>query len=130
MSNYRKGSAFELELLKTLFGRGLAVVRAAGSGVNPVSGPDLVVLRGGRAWGLECKAWSSQYLHLSNTQMEDLMKWGRMAGAPVVVGWKNFRTPWVFLLPSDFRAAGKNYMISWKEAQEKGKSPEAFFSGE
>jgi Holliday junction resolvase len=124
MAHYNKGAGTERSLLKVIYSHGFSVMRAAGSGVSQMPSPDVVVLGKGLKLGVECKAWRSNYLNLSHVQMDELIDWGKRADAIVLVAWKNYRTPWVFLFPHDFRRTGKNYMISWKEAVHKGRSLE------
>lgn len=120
MTRYQKGARAERELMQLLHEQGFALLRAAGSGVNPMDCPDVVAMRNGRALAIECKAWDSTSLSISKEQFEGDVEWSKRAGAEFWIAWRLPREPWLFLKPSDFRFSGKNYLTTQTEAHEKG----------
>jgi Holliday junction resolvase len=121
MARYNKGASAERELMELFAERGFAVVRSAGSGKNHLPSPDLIVLGNGRNISIECKAWRAPYLAISSIQMNDLIKWERIAGSETYIAWKYPNKGWFFLKASDF-AKGKYYTISFEKARKFGVS--------
>ncbi|MEI7961738.1 MAG: Holliday junction resolvase Hjc [archaeon] len=119
MAHYNKGANAERELIKTLFDLGFAVLRVAGSGVSPLPSPDVVALKSGRVIAIECKAWKGAHLAIPVVTMSDEINWAKTAGAEFFIGWKIPREGWLFVRAEHFHNAGKNFMISLKEAREK-----------
>ncbi len=124
---YNKGANAERELIKVLDGRGFAVLRVAGSGVNPIPSPDVVALKGGKIFAVECKARKGDYLAIPIKNMVDEINWSRVAGAEFFVGWKVPHKGWFFLKPEQFRITDKNYMVSLEEVLRVGKKLEEIF---
>jgi Holliday junction resolvase len=120
MPRYRKGANAERELIRLLFGRGLAVLRVAGSGKTPLPSPDIVAMRPGLQLAIECKAWDKPYLSLAHAQMSELREWSRMAGAELYIAWKIPRKGWCFLKPRQFKKGGAGYNISRRRALARG----------
>lgn len=127
MQTYKKGSNAERELMQRLWNAGYAVVRAAGSGVNPLNSPDLIALKKGKKLAIECKARNSTTLSVPSQQMSDLIEWAFRADAELVVAWKYPRKGWFFLGLEDFSRSEKFYSASLKKALEKNAS---FLEGE
>ncbi|MDD4250618.1 MAG: Holliday junction resolvase Hjc [Candidatus ainarchaeum sp.] len=117
MSHYNKGANAERELIKILDGLGFAVLRVAGSGVNPLPCPDVVALFKGKIIAFECKARKGKYLPIAKEQLDEEIGWANKAGADFVVAWKVPNKGWLFVYPAAFRLAGKNYMLSLDEAK-------------
>ncbi|MEK6958479.1 MAG: Holliday junction resolvase Hjc [archaeon] len=117
MAHYNKGANAERELIHTLFDKGFAVLRVAGSGVSPLPSPDVVALKDKKILAFECKAWKGQYLAIPVQTMEDEINWAKVAGAEFYVGWKIPREGWLFVKAQAFRNAGKNYMLSLEDAK-------------
>ncbi len=117
MVNYNKGANAERELIKMLDSKGFAVLRVAGSGVNPLPCPDVVALLKGKIIAFECKARKGAYLPIPKEQLDEEVSWAEKAGAEFVVAWKVPRAGWIFLKKENFHLAGKNYMISLNEAK-------------
>lgn len=120
MTYYRKGANAERELIHLLFKKGMAVLRVAGSGKTSLPCPDVVAMKPGLQLAIECKAWNKQYLNIANLQMEELRKWGKMAGAELYVAWKISHKGWRFLRPEQFSKGSKGYNISMKKALSHG----------
>jgi len=117
VAHYNKGANAERELIHTLFDKGFAVLRVAGSGVSPLPSPDVVALRSGRILAFECKAWKASSLAIPIKDMEDEMGWARTAGADFFVAWKIPREGWLFVRPQHFHKTLKNYMLSLEAAK-------------
>ncbi|MDD3083610.1 MAG: Holliday junction resolvase Hjc [Candidatus ainarchaeum sp.] len=117
MTRYDKGANAERELIKMLDSRGFAVLRVAGSGVNPLPCPDVVALLNGKIIAFECKARKGAYLPIQKEQMDEEVSWAKKAGAIFVVAWKIPNKGWLFISPEIFHLAGKNYMLSLDNAK-------------
>ncbi len=119
MSHYNKGASAERELIGLFHEKGFAVIRAAGSGTNVLSAPDIVVLRPQLRLAVEAKAWAKNHLSISRVQFDDLLNWSERAGCQALIAWKFPREGWFFLFPEAFHATRKAYAISKKEALQK-----------
>lgn len=117
MAKYNKGANAERELIKILDGLGFAVLRVAGSGVNPLPCPDVVALLGGKIIAFECKARKGNYLSVKKEQLGEEVGWAEKAGAKFLVAWKVPNKGWLFVDKKVFRLAGKSYMLSLEEAK-------------
>ncbi len=127
MAHYNKGANAERELIKILDTKGFAVLRVAGSGVNPIPSPDVVALKCGKIFAIECKAWKGDYLAIPLKNMLDEINWAQVAGAEFFVGWKVPHRGWFFLKPEQFRITEKNYMISLEDVEKLGLTLEQLF---
>jgi len=103
-----------------LFKKGFSVVRVAGSGATSLPCPDCLALSREKKFAFECKAWSGKYLHLSKTQMEELVEWSDNAGLDLFIGWKIPREGWRFIASTDFKKNKKNYTLTLHDAMCKG----------
>lgn len=117
MAHYNKGANAERELIRAFSLKGFAVLRVAGSGVSPLPSPDVVAIKSGRILAIECKAWKGEHLAIPCVTMLDEVNWARTAGAEFFVGWKIPREGWIFVKFEHFHNAGKNFMISLKDAR-------------
>jgi Holliday junction resolvase len=116
MAHYNKGANAERELLKIIYDNGFGCVRIAGSGATILPAPDIVALSPDKKLSFECKAWNSNYLNVSITQMTELIKWGEISGTEIFVAWKMPNKGWFFLKPEHFSKKAKSYTISKKDA--------------
>lgn len=119
MAYYNKGASAERELLHQLYGMGLAVVRAAGSGKTSLPCPDVVAAINGRILAFECKAWRAENLSISLEQMDQLTEWCEKASAQLVIAWKVPNQGWLFLNKDHLHPTGKYFTISKKNAFKK-----------
>ncbi len=96
MSNSRKakGTLYERQLKKMLEDKGFFVTRASGSGSDGIS-PDLIVLKMGKRFALECKAWKTG-LHFDKPKVTIYKEWESRTGLPVYIAWKFPHVPWRF----------------------------------
>jgi holliday junction resolvase Hjr len=117
MVHYNKGANAERELIKILADAGFAVLRVAGSGVNPLPCPDVVALLKGKVIAFECKAWKGKYLAIPHINMDEEFAWAEQAGAEFFVAWKIPREGWIFIKKEHFHKTGKNYMVSLHDAK-------------
>ena len=116
MTRYEKGAAAERELLNDLHGKGFAVIRAAGSGVNAL-GPDIVVLKGDRAIAFECKSGYEGGLSIEEAQYQKIIEWQTRSNFPIYVAWRINREGWFFILPSELRKTANHRVITQREAK-------------
>jgi Holliday junction resolvase len=119
MPQNEKGAKAERELLQILYNRGWAVVRSAGSGHNSLS-PDIVAIKAGRVLAFECKAWDQNALSIGKDQFETILEWRRRSGQAIYVAWRINRFGWCILDPTLFRFTTKNYVLSKRDALNKG----------
>ena len=68
----QKGTYAERELVKMFWGAGFAAMRAAGSGNTPLPCPDVIASNGQLTFAVECKSYSSDYIHLRWEQISGL----------------------------------------------------------
>ncbi|MCX8158374.1 MAG: Holliday junction resolvase Hjc [Candidatus Diapherotrites archaeon] len=127
MARYAKGANAERELLKIFHNMGFAVMRAAGSGKTALPSPDLVVIKKNVIFAIEAKAWAGDYLSISVDQMSELIDWCKNASAHLIIAWKISHKGWRLIDLNSFRVTDKFYMISEKEAIDKGALPEDIF---
>lgn len=120
MPGYKKGADAERELIHILYSKGFAVVRTAGSGKTTLPAPDLIALSNEKKIAFECKAWKGNYLNIAIAQIEELKKWGGMAGAELYIAWKVPRKGWLFIPLKLLQKKDKNFTITRKKAQNKG----------
>lgn len=116
MTHYNKGANAERELIKVLDSKGFAVLRVAGSGVNPIPCPDVVALLKGKIIAFECKARKGNYLAIPHTNMDEETQWAFKAGAAFFVAWKVPHKGWLFIEFKHFHKTGKNYMLTLEDA--------------
>ncbi len=117
MTRYNKGANAERELIKLLDTKGFAVLRVAGSGVNPLPCPDVVALFKGKILAFECKARKGNYLPIARGQLDEEIGWAEKAGAEFIIAWKIPNRGWLFFHHDIFHLAGKNYMLSLDDAK-------------
>lgn len=124
MTRYQKGAAAERELLNDLYGKGFAVIRAAGSGVNAL-GPDLVVLKGDKAIAFECKSGYEGGLSIQEIQYQKMVEWQERSSFPIYVAWRINREGWFFILPHEMRKTESHRVITRREAKSINRSLES-----
>ncbi len=118
MPHYNKGANAERELIKIFDSKGFAVLRVAGSGVNPLPCPDVVALLNGKIMAFECKAKKGDYLAIKIEQMDEETSWAKKAGAMFFIAWKVPHKGWLFIKPEVFRKTDKFYMLKLDIAKE------------
>jgi len=109
----QKGSYAERELVKMLWERGYASVRAAGSGSGPLPSPDVVSSNGKTTLAFECKFFSAEYVHLEFEQIAQLVEFSQKFGAVPFVAIRYAGKEWRFLdLARVERTRGENFKVS------------------
>jgi holliday junction resolvase Hjr len=124
MTRYQKGASAERELLNSLYDKGFAVIRAAGSGVNAL-GPDIVVLKNNVAIAFECKSGYKSGLSIEEEQYKKITEWAERTTFPIYVAWKITREGWFFILPNELRKTEHHRVITPREARAINRSLEA-----
>ncbi|MBI5635395.1 hypothetical protein HY993_00335 [Candidatus Micrarchaeota archaeon] len=114
VNHYAKGYRAERELKQMLLAQGFQVVRSGGSGTDGVS-PDLLALKASKKFALECKARSSDYLHIEKPKWELMKSWEETTGLPVIIAWKIDRREWRFFPLLAMKDSGKSYSLNKKE---------------
>ncbi|MCW6159604.1 MAG: hypothetical protein LVQ95_00740 [Candidatus Micrarchaeales archaeon] len=116
MQRYSKGARAERELLNYLAGIGFSVIRAAGSGVNSVSPPDLVAVKKGRGMAFECKAWDNTSLAIDHEKFAALKSWMENTGMETYMAWRMNGSGWFFIALDEMSRTEKNYTVTKKTA--------------
>lgn len=115
MLRYAKGARSERELIGLFSEKGFSVIRAAGSGVSSLC-PDILVFKGGKQYGFECKAWECGSLSIEKEKMKALKEWERNTGITTFIAWRIGRVGWRFLYLDELEEKEKNYTISMRKA--------------
>lgn len=114
-NHYGKGARAERELMEILFRNGFQVARIAGSGKNKHDCPDVIAIKNGVTYILECKAWAQTRLYVRNEQIEGLYVWLKQGALPFVA-WKVPRKGWYLFPPAIMSPTDKSWTISLAEA--------------
>lgn len=93
--SYRKGARAERELQAKLTDEGFACVRVAGSGHQGDS-PDLVAVKSGKVYAIECKATSKNFRRISKQNIDKLNRFGKRGGCKTVIAIKFTNRGWRF----------------------------------
>lgn len=115
MLRYAKGARSERELISLFCERGFSVIRAAGSGVGSPS-PDILVFKGGKQYGFECKAWESTSLSIEKDKVRALREWERNTGITTFIAWRIGRVGWRFVYLDELEERRRNYTITMRKA--------------
>ncbi|MEM3555469.1 MAG: Holliday junction resolvase Hjc [Candidatus Micrarchaeia archaeon] len=115
MLRYAKGARSERELINLFSERGYSVIRAAGSGVSSLC-PDILVFKGGKQYGFECKAWESSSLSIEKEKIKALKEWERNTGITTFIAWRIGWVGWRFIYLDELEEKDKNYTITMKKA--------------
>ncbi|MDP1695314.1 MAG: Holliday junction resolvase Hjc [archaeon] len=131
MSNKAKGSKAERELLSLFTQQGWRAVRVAGSGVNDNSPCDLLAAKIGRkGYTIEAKSSKKSSIYISKQQIDDFVRFSLTLGLNPVIALRFNYEGWLFLNPSQLEDSGKNWVVSLKNAKEKGSRFSQFFEPE
>ena len=128
MSNKSKGSKAERELLSLFTENGWRAVRVAGSGVNDESPCDLIAAKlGRRGYTIEAKSSKKSAIYIKKQQIDDFVKFSYILGLKPVIALRFNYEGWLFINPEGLKDSGKNWVISLKDAKEKGNRFSQFF---
>ncbi len=119
-----RGSAAERELLHALYLAGWGAVRAAGSGSIPLEVPDIIAGHESRTVAIEVKVCGNTRQYFKDQEIIDLREFGRRMGCETWVGVKFLRKGWYFVPAHTLLSSGKNYVLSYEDALERGRSIE------
>ena len=112
MTRYSKGARSERELMAFLHDRNYSVVRSAGSGVNPMSPPDIIAIKEGKGMAFECKAWDKDSLSIEPDKIGALEAWERNTGMTAYVAWRMNGTGWFFIRLQEMKRTPKNFTVT------------------
>ena len=104
-------------------------MRSAGSGVNSIS-PDIIVLKEGKGFAFECKAWDNTSLSIEPDKYEVLIEWEKNTGMQTFIAWRMSGKKWFFVRLSELRRTEKNYVVTRTTAMEIARDLEAMLDGE
>ncbi|MDE1870328.1 MAG: hypothetical protein KGH71_05090 [Candidatus Micrarchaeota archaeon] len=115
MSKYQKGARGERELLNRFYELGYSVIRSAGSGVNSIS-PDIFVMKEGRGFAFECKAWDSTSISIEWDKWEALKRWEENSKLPMFMAWRMSNIGWFFIRLDEMHKNPRSYSITKRTA--------------
>lgn len=128
MSNKQKGSKAERELLQIFTDNSWRAVRVAGSGVNDNSPCDLLAGKlGKKGYTIEAKSSKKSSIYISKQQIEDFLLFSHTIGLQPVIAIRFNYEGWIFIKPEQLEDSGKNFVVSLKNAKEKGLKFSQFF---
>jgi Holliday junction resolvase len=127
MGNKEKGANAERELYAMFVENCFRAVRVAGSGMMENTSCDLLAGKDGKKYCIECKASKKTDKYITKEQISDFIVFASIFQLDPVIAVKFNRQGWFFLAPSDLEDSGKNWKVSLKIAQEKGKRFSQFF---
>ncbi|MBU3913546.1 MAG: Holliday junction resolvase [Nanoarchaeota archaeon] len=125
--NKAKGARCENELYDILVKGGYRCIRCAGSGTKEESNADLIAGNKNRKFCIEVKSSKKTDKYITKKQIEEFMIFADLFGLEPVIAVKFNRQGWFFLSPRELEDSGKNWKVSLKIAQEKGKRFSQFF---
>jgi Holliday junction resolvase len=128
MGNKEKGANAERELYGMFIDNFFRAVRVAGSGMMENTSCDLLAGKEGKKYAVECKASKSTSKYITKEQISDFLVFSEIFGLEPVVAVRFNHRGWFFLSPRDLEDSGKNWVVSLKLAQEKGKRFSQFFT--
>jgi holliday junction resolvase Hjr len=122
MGKKSKGTRAERELFHKFWNSNWACLRTAGSGSTTLPAPDLLVSNSKRVLAIECKSGKTRHKYLQNLEIEELKKFSSLFGAEPWIGARFDAKGWFFIKVSELKRSGKHYVVSLKDAIERGKS--------
>ncbi len=114
LQRYVKGARSERELLNRFYEIGYSVIRSAGSGVSALC-PDIIAMKKGACFSIECKAWDRGSLSLDPEQYDKLIEWERNTDGKTYVAWKIKNRGWYFIRLDEFSKGERNYNVTMKK---------------
>ncbi|MGB9707823.1 MAG: Holliday junction resolvase Hjc [Candidatus Pacearchaeota archaeon] len=126
MSQKKRGSDAERELLHLLSSKGFAVARVAGSGMIEETNCDLFAGNGKKKYAIEVKLSSNHKKYLSKEQISGLIEFAEKFGLSPIIAIKFLHKGWWFIEPDKLEKTRKALAISLEEVQKKGKCFDEF----
>ena len=120
------GIQYERELVRLLWKRGFAALRApASGGSTQMSRPDIIAGNSekGIQLAIEVKTTNSKSLYVNRKSIEQLVDFAQRFGCQpmVAIKFKGKKKSWIFVEPQQFiLTPGLNFKITFKDAQNKG----------
>ncbi|MGI0141413.1 MAG: hypothetical protein ACREBF_02045 [Candidatus Micrarchaeales archaeon] len=115
MNRYVKGARGERELLNRFYELGYSVIRSAGSGVNSIS-PDILVMKDGKGFAFECKAWDRSTISIEHEKYDSLKKWEDNTKLPTFMAWRMNNMGWFFIRLQEMHKNDRSWSITKKKA--------------
>jgi Holliday junction resolvase len=128
--NKSKGSKVERELFQMFVNNHYRAVRVAGSGMMENADCDLIEGKKGKKYCIEVKSSKKPVKYISKKQIENFMIFSEIFKLKPVIALRFNRIGWLFIAPKQLRDTGekgKNWVITLKEAEKKGKKFAQFF---
>lgn len=128
MSNKKKGSRVERELLSIFTENHWRAARVAGSGTNENTFCDLIAGKNGNGgFAIEIKSSKKDRIYITKEQIEDFSKFSEVMGLNPVIALRFNREGWLFLHPNKLEDSGKNWVVSLAKAKTHGQRFWQFF---
>lgn len=94
--NYQKGYRGENELVHMLYNMGFMTLRAPRSGRINLPSPDIIAVKSGKIYAIECKSRKNGF-KVPAEQLEELIAWETKGGSETYVAWKISYKGWFFI---------------------------------
>jgi Holliday junction resolvase len=94
--NYKKGYRGENELVHMLAKKGFMALRAPRSGRINLPSPDVIAVKSGKVYAVECKSRKNGF-KVPAEQLEELLQWEKIGGSETYVAWKIAYKGWFFI---------------------------------
>ncbi|MDP7520898.1 MAG: Holliday junction resolvase Hjc [Candidatus Pacearchaeota archaeon] len=101
--------------------------RIAGSGTMENADCDLIAGKKGKKFAIEVKSSKKPVKYISKEQINNFIVFSEIFGLKPIIALRFNREGWLFINPKYLRDTGKNWVITLKEAQKKGKKFSQFF---
>ena len=93
---YKKGYRGENELVHMLSQKGFMTIRAPRSGRINLPSPDVIAVKSGKVYAIECKSRKDGF-KISPGQIEELKQWEEKGGSETYIAWKIAYKGWFFI---------------------------------
>ena len=88
---------------------------------------DLIAGKKGKKFAIEVKSSKKPVKYISKEQINNFIVFSEIFGLKPIIALRFNREGWLFINPKYLRDTGKNWVITLKEAQKKGKKFSQFF---
>ncbi|WP_321211199.1 Holliday junction resolvase Hjc [Methanothermobacter sp. DP] len=119
----RDGSRGERDLVKLLWEKNFAAMRApASGGATKKPLPDIIAGNGEIYLAIEVKMTSGERIYIDSGKIKGLLEFSEMFGAEPYIGVKFRYRDWIFLSPADLEMTpSENYRLDLDIALERGR---------
>jgi len=126
-NNKNKGSKAERELFQMFVDNSYRAVRVAGSGTMENADCDLIAGKKGKKFAIEVKSSKKLVKYITKDQISRFIAFSDIFGLKPVIAVRFDRKGWYFINPKYMAKTDKNWSITHKIAQKKGKRFSQYF---